>query len=517
MSGQNKQNKKVARKKIRLLDPGTTTPRVLPYEAAMELVRSTRREGSYDMGNHYLEQVARQIPGVAEPSIYLLHTYIDAMRLDEARLLADSLRDRFPALSAVMRVRARFHEMAGELSRARQILEQAVSIHPRNAENLESMAAFYQSIGERQRAIEHYERALVIDPYFGVALLGKARLVGVNATDDFIEQIKSAIRDGNCKGVKLASLYFALAFIYEDKDIELHVEYLHEANRVMAADRHFDVDGMRKYAENTIYRFREDVVKDLRGLIDDDFKPIFVVGLPRSGTTLLEQIIGAHPECEPIGESSALTTSIDQANELGCPPMDASSPEAREQCREYLQRLAQHFRNNRLVGAVGDKCPVSKSMGVHMFLGLACLALPNARIIHVERHPLAVIYSCYKQAFASGNNFSYRLEWMAEYYKIFRLLMDHWNAVFPERIHTVHYEHLVRDKTHEIEKILNFCDLPLDEACLHHERSVHAIMTASDNQVRRPVYKGSMERWKKVESHLEPAKAVLGEWLEYSA
>ncbi len=515
MGAKNKYEKILARKKVLLADAPGQTPKSLLYQHALELIRSQRRAGKYEIGNYYLMQVVDQVTEVPEPAVYLLNVYIDEMCLEDAQRLAAVLRTKFPIDSSALRARARFHQFAGDLPAAEAVMLQAVQIHPNNSKNLEMLAELYQSIGASASALDYYNRALRIEPSLCAALFGKARLLGAKATPDFIEQIRSAIESNQFTGIQLAFLHFAMAFIYEDADVDLHFAHLDAGNRTVAARRNFDIAARRKATENILYRFRQPVIDALQGLTTADFKPIFVVGMPRSGTTLIEQIIGAHPQCQPIGESAAFSRAIADADKLGCPPLDTSSPQAIEACRQYFLRLADNFKSNRLVVAAAGKNPVDKSIGNYMLLGLMFLTMPNARAIYVERHPLAIAYSCYQQYFSSGNTFSYNLEWIAEYYKLFKMLMTHWSTLFPEKILTVRYEDLVRDKQCEVEKILKFCDLEWDSACFDHQNTVGLVVTASDSQVRQPVYQSSVERWRKVERHLNPAKRLLGEWLDY--
>ena len=514
IGAKNKYEKAVARKNVSLTDaPGRTT-QSCSYKQAMDLVRALRRAGNYQLGNAYLEQIVAQVGEVPEPAVYLLHIYIDEMRLDDARKLTADLGDKFPVDSSAMRARARFLQMAGALPEAEELMLRAVQIYPNNSKNLEMLAAIYLQRGDKARALNYFDRALAVE-FNCEALVGKARLLGKKSTPDLIAQIHAAIASNKFVGVQLASLHFALAFIYADTDVDLHFHHLNEANRTVAARRGYDLALRKKEVENILYRFRQPVIDALHGLIESDYKPIFIIGMPRSGTTLLEQVIGAHPQCEPIGESGAFSNAVFAADKLGCPPLDASSPQAIDACRQYLARVADNFKNNRLVAAAGGKSPVDKSIGTYMYLGLILLAMPNARIIYAERHPLAIAYSCYQQNFSSGNTFSFNLEWIAEEYKLFKTLMTHWMNVFPDRILKVQYEKFVRDKQSEVERVLKFCDLEWDAACLEHEKSVGLITTASVNQVRQPVYQSSAEKWKKVEQYLEPAKRLLGEWLDY--
>lgn len=515
MAKKNKYEKILARKKVLLADATSPDPKPLSYQHAMELVRSNRRAGNYQLGNYYLEQIAEQVTVAPEPTVYLLHVYLDEVRLDEAQRLANILQDKFPISSSALRARTRFHQLLGELHEAEALMQKAVKIYPNNLDNLDMLAGIYQSIGRGRQALDCYDRALRIKSDDCSALFGKARLLGKNATTDLIAQVKSAIESNKYKGMQLGSLHLALSFIYADTDIDLHFAHLNAGNRVIAARRGFDIAAKKKEAETILERFQRQRVDALQGLIIDDYKPIFIVSMPRSGTTLLEQIIGAHPQCQAIGESNAFPTAIAAADKFGALPPNVSSPQAIEQYRQYFLRVADCFKNNRLVAAATGKSPVAKTIGNHMNIGLILLTFPNARVINLERHPLAVIYSCYQQYFSSGNTFSFDLEWAAEYYKIYKKLMTHWKAVFPDKILTVHYERLVRDKQHEVERILKFCDLEWDPACLEHQKAVGMILTASDMQVRQPVYQSSAERWKKVEPYLEPAKRLLGEWLEY--
>ena len=518
MATKSKYKKILERKKVLLNDAPGQPSKLINYQYAMQLAQSNLGSGDlgvYARGIYYLEQITGQVEDAPEPTIYLLKVYLDQMRLEKAQALADFLRDKFPVNSSALRERAAFHLAMGDAPEAEHILKRAIEIYPNSYKNVCALADTYIVMGDKRRAIECFERALHIKPDHYGALFGKSRIVGESATDAFISQIKSVIASNKFNGVQLGELHFALALIFAETDIDQHFYHLNEANRAVAATRVFEFAALKKEAAVIMDRFNRSLLDSFQGLVSDDSKPIFIVGMPRSGTTLLEQIIGAHAQCQPIGESHAFTNAVASADKSIQVSLDAETTQAIEQWRQYLNHVADQFKNSHWVAKAGNHSPVSKTIGNHRYVGLILSALPNARVINLERHPLAVIYSCYQENFSSGNTFSFNLEWAAEYYKIHKSLMSHWKAIFPEKILTIYYENLVRDKESEIARILEFCDLPWDPACLEHQNSVSSVRTASDIQVRQPVYQSSIERWKKVEPYLEPAKQLLGEWLDY--
>jgi hypothetical protein len=232
--------------------------------------------------------------------------------------------------------------------------------------------------------------------------------------------------------------------------------------------------------------------------------------MPRSGTTLVEQIIASHPQVFGAGELCHIGAMV-----AGLPARlqtDTTYPECVTMLDERLARsLAEDYLEK--LRALGDDAKrVSDKMPANFFnLGLIALMFPNARVIHCRRDPLDVCLSIYFQQFAYGHNYAYDLSDIAVYYRQYKRLMHHWHAVLPLEIHEVQYEKLIADQEAVSRRLIDYCGLPWDESCLEYYKNKRAVQTMSNWQVRQPIYTHSMQRWKHYEKHLDELKEVLAE------
>jgi hypothetical protein len=244
-----------------------------------------------------------------------------------------------------------------------------------------------------------------------------------------------------------------------------------------------------------------------------DSAPIFVVGLPRSGSTLVEQILASHPQVQGTMELPNLVTIVRELDHLG------GAADAYPECvaglpgdalarfgRRYLEET-RDLRGER--PRFIDKMPNNFS-----HVGLLQLILPRATIIDVRRHPLDACFSAFKQYFAEGQSFSHDLTDLGRYYRCYLELMDHWDAVLPGKVWCVQYEHLVRDTEREVRRLLAHCGLPFDAATLKFYETRRSVRTASSEQVRQPIYASGIGQWRHYRAELEPLRRSLGDVLE---
>ena len=244
--------------------------------------------------------------------------------------------------------------------------------------------------------------------------------------------------------------------------------------------------------------------------------PIFIVGMPRSGSTLLEQMLASHPQVEGTRE---LTDIPALALELTLRPNEnerAEIPEAVAALnRQAIEALAaRYLSRTEVYRPLGRPRFVDKMLGNFSHVGLIHLMFPGAAIIDARRHPLGCCFSCYKQLFARGVNFSYDLEELGRYYRDYVGLMEHFDAALPGRVYRVHYERLVDDPEGELRRLLDYCGLPFTQQCLQFYENPRVVQTISSEQVRRPIYGDSVDQWRHYEPWLTPLKAALGDLVE---
>jgi hypothetical protein len=268
--------------------------------------------------------------------------------------------------------------------------------------------------------------------------------------------------------------------------------------------------------DNIIEVFSPEFIAANQGSGVEDQSPIFILGLPRSGSTLQEQILASHSQVEGTRELPYISWL---ANRLHRPPNKMSSaayPQgAAELTRQHWQSIGEQFlqqaQRHRQTEAPFfiDKLPNN-----FIYVGLILLAMPNAKIINTVRNPIDNCFGCFKQLWAEGQHFTYDLEDLGRYYRDYHRLMAHWQQVFPHKIYSVHYENVVDNLEDNVQQLLDYCGLPMEQQCLRFHETERAVNTASSEQVRQPIYKSALAYWKHFDAHLQPLKTALGDLAE---
>lgn len=363
-----------------------------------------------------------------------------------------------------------------------------------------------QDLGDLASARECFERAVELKPDYVPAIYQLAFAHKVSSDDDpLLLRVQSLALGGGGTYKDRMLVHFALGKLYDDLgDYEAAASEFHDANA------HFEGRFDARLLAARVQAMREAFPKGFfsahaaRG--SNSQKPVFIVGMPRSGSTLLSQIIHAHPRASSAGERSDLPELVGQLeSEKGSalPNWVGQLDEAtlKRIATTYLSRLTRGFPDSLRV--------VDKMPGNWQVLGMIALLFPGARIIVSEREPKAMAWSCYTHKFDHGQSFSYDLENIALYYHLYRQLMDHWEKVLPTQIHTVRYEDLVEDQEKVSRELIEFLGLEWDERCLRFFESDSIVTSASSRQVRQPIHGNALERWRNYEPVLERFEARL--------
>jgi tetratricopeptide (TPR) repeat protein len=408
------------------------------------------------------------------------------------------------ALDAV----ATFLVFAAEHTRSLVVYDRAVATAPRDAEILGKRAAVHRFLGSFDLAATDHEAVLAISPRDPEALKGLAELRRQSPDRNSVASMEAALAMATPGSEDISVLHYGLAKSYEDfGEYAASWRHLTAANRLHRARFQYDPAHEHAIIDRIIAAFPgvEAACADSTGE-----RPIFIVGLPRTGTTLVERILGSHSQVHSAGELSSLSEAIGATVDRLAPNLNEGwlgyasmlgQLDGEPIAREYLARS----RSRR-----GEKPRFSDKQTANFFYcALILRAFPQARIVHLMRHPLAACYAIFKTRFFGTFPFGNDLTELGNFYIDYRRLMTHWRTVLPGRIFDLAYEDVVVSLESTTRRLLEFVDLPFEEACLEFHRNPAATMTASAVQVRQPLYDSSLHQWKHYAEELAPLRAQL--------
>ena len=386
--------------------------------------------------------------------------------------------------------------------------EKVLELAPGKAGAMCSMAHHLKTIGRQDDAVARYRECIESRNGHAEAYWSLANLKTFRFEESEVQAMLTLLEGEDLDDLSRAQVHNALGLEFEGrKDYDKAFENFEKCNLLKRRMEAYDPVETELTTERIVKTFSEAFLK--KGSASEvDPTPIFVVGLPRSGSTLIEQILASHSRVEGTHELSDLSRVV-RAMGRGARrklqfPETVAGLKASGWARlgqKYIESTAKHRK--------GAPYFIDKNPNNFIFAGLIRMAMPNARIIDARRHPLDSCFGSYKQLFASGQPFTYDLTELGEYYLQYQRLMDHWHKVMPGFVIDVHYEEVVGDLETQVRRILDFCDLPFEESCLRFHETERAVKTASSEQVRQPIYSSSVNLWRNYEGHLGDLVEVL--------
>ena len=382
----------------------------------------------------------------------------------------------------------------------------ALKINPDFAEVHSNLANALCEFGSYDEAIANYNQALQLKPRFAEAHNNLSKIKKYNEDDPQIAQMSGRLADPTISESERMYLSFALGKAYEDTgDIDQSFNYLLQGNQLRKKELGYDIRSDQANFELIKSLFSGE---NLPALEDDENvdeypkKPIFIVGMPRSGTTLTEQILASHSQVFGAGELQAVGRILSPLlRDMAITAKQEVSDEVLSQLKKtYLSELAELGDAERFVT---DKMPAN-----FKWIGFLLAAMPGTKIINLERDPAASCWSMFKLLF-SGNGYTNDLVDLAEYYLLYKDLMDFWRQKFPNQIYDLNYEALTENQEQKTRQLLEYCGLPWEEQCLEFHKTKRTVRTPSGKQVRKKMYTGSSAAWRKYEKHLQPMLSVL--------
>ena len=392
--------------------------------------------------------------------------------------------------------------------------EEAARINPGEVRLRLSVGHLNKTLGRRSDCEQAYKRCLEMDPAMGEAYWSLADLKNYVFSDAEIASMQSLLRGDEGSDEDQAHLNFALGRAFEHRqDYPRAFKHYATGNRRRRKTVPFDIEAFENKTRRVRERFDPAFFAARSGSGYPDPSPIFIVGLPRSGSTLVEQILASHSCVEGTFELPNLLTIVREFDHADAahdayPEVVCSAPFERfaDLGRRYIEETTP-LRGTRPYFI--DKMPNNFS-----HVGLIQAILPRAIVIDVRRHPMDACFSTYKQHFAEGQSFSYDLEDLGRYYRCYLSLMDHWDTVLPGKVLRLRYEELIRDPEAQIRRLLSHCSLPFEPACLSFHETKRSVRTASAEQVRQPLYTSGVGYWRHFEAQLAPLRRALGDSLD---
>jgi tetratricopeptide (TPR) repeat protein len=407
--------------------------------------------------------------------------------------------------------------VATRLLRQQQALEayeHAARLKPDEVRLRLSIGHAQKTLGRRAESEAAYKASLAMDPGMAEAYWSLADLKNYTFSDAEVAALRSLIASDKRDRVNEAQLHFALGKALEQRQQYAQAFASYErGNALRGLDKPFDIENFERRCARIRTFFDTDFFRARAGAGDSSRAPIFIVGLPRSGSTLVEQILASHPRVEGTMELPniiAITHQFDDmvAGRDGYPETVATAPPG------LLSALGSRYLEETTALRSGREHFTDKLPNNFSHIGLIHAILPGATIIDARRHPMDACFSTFKQHFAVGQTFSYSLETLGRYYRCYLSLMEHWDQVLPGKVLHVQYEQLVASPEVNIRRLLAHCGLEFEPACLRFHETRRAVRTASAEQVRQPLYRSGVGYWRHFEQELEPLRVALGDALE---
>lgn len=368
-----------------------------------------------------------------------------------------------------------------------------------------------RAMGRKDEAIVAYREAEALRPGFGQAWFALSNLKSGALGPDDIERMKSVLAQPNLNPEDEYQIAFALGGALEDLgDWDGAFEAFQRGNGIQKAMINFNGEPIHKFIDGLKSFYTPAFMQSVKGLGNEHPDPIFIVGMPRSGSTLIEQVLASHSQVDGTFELPDIQQIVTRLDKSGGTDDFSNYPGCMSDLEaEGLSSLGQEYIDQTMQHRGSAPFFIDKAPGNFLHIGFIKSILPNAKIINTRRHPVANCLAMWKQSFAAAAGFSYDFEDVAQHYCDYISLMEHWDETLPGEVLTVDYEDVVRDTEAQVRRILEYCGLAFEQACLEPHKTQRVIRTASSEQVRQPIYDSAIDDWRHYESHLAPLRAAL--------
>ena len=478
------------------------------------LAEIANRNNILDDAEFLLETAVELEPAHVDANIQFAHILLRRQRFQQAYDQARKVYENFPeARERTKSVLASASFGVGKNEEAIQHFNELMAADTNSHLLPISIGHIYNAEGESDKAIAAFKRSFTSKRDHGDAYWSLANTKSYRFSESEISAMQSIESGDDIALTDRIQICFALGKAFEDQqDYDQSFQYYLRGNELKLPETHHSKEQLQKRIDSQIQVCDEHLFEKRVGLGNKSADPIFVVGLPRAGSTLLEQILASHSQVDGTME---LHNILDLAKRLRGRSESEDIPRypaiLNELDESYFERFGDQFIEQTQVYRESAPLFIDKMPNNFFHIGLIKLILPNAKIIDARRHPMACCFSGFKQLFGEGQEFSYGLSEIGNYYKQYVKLMDHWDKVLPGFVLRVQHEDVVENLDQQVSRILDFCGLEFEQSCIDFYETKRSIRTPSADQVRQPIYRTGLEQWKNYDSWLDPLKEALGQ------
>jgi tetratricopeptide (TPR) repeat protein len=467
--------------------------------------------GVLDDAEFLLESAVKLDPQSIAAQIDYVQVLRKKQRFADALSAASKLLARQPENPQLQSLYAIVCMQTGEFDEALSYLEHVLVRLPNDPSTLTSKGHALKTVGRFDEAVDAYRGALISQPNHGEAYFSLSNLKTYQFTDAEMSAMHEQEQNSLLAPKDRGYLCFALGKAYEDrKAFETAFRFYDEGNRIKKSESRYDADKISEELKLQTDVCTAELFERFSGVGNRAPDPIFILGLPRAGSTLLEQILSSHSQVDGTLElpnilslSHRLRRGIEGIHIKGYPEI------LPELSAEHFKAFGEEFIRDTQIHRAGAPYFIDKMPNNFRHIGLIKLILPNAKIIDARRDPMSCCFSGFKQLFAEGQDFTYSLEDIGQYYQDYVALMDHWDEVLPGAVLRVQHEDVVADLEGQVRRILDYCELEFEQACVDYHKTERSVRTPSSEQVRQPIFTDSLEQWRNFEPFLEPLKTAL--------
>ena len=467
---------------------------------------------AYKTGNHDIAEKMFVKALMLDPTYSIVwanlaHVYTVTGQLDKAKKSFQNILKMDPENGLIWAELGTVLNKLANYKDGRDAYLKSIELKPDSPRVYLSLGHVYKTMGDIDNSIESYKETIKYNNLSGEAYWSLANLKTYKFTNNEIEEMEKALKS-EMSDIEKCQMYFALGKAYEvEKDFDNSFKNYSKGNKIKKEESEYSSMDTTDNTSKVIQFFNEKKLMQLSSSKTLDRDPIFVLGMPRSGSTLIDQIISSHSMVDGTQELPniiKIAADLKRKNNL--------YPEILDEIDEdEITELGEKYLNG--TRWARDSAPffIDKMPNNFIHIGLIKTILPNAKIIDTRRDAMDTCFSCFKQFFARGQLFTYSLEDLGKYYSDYIKAMNHWHKVFGDQIYTVHYDNVINDTENTIKELIKYCELPFENECLEFYKSSRPVKTPSAEQVRQPIYKSGLNYWKNFEEHLQPLKKVIDE------